>query len=173
MNINNNFLEGISKKILEKKFGEEHLMVLGALNKPEYDEQVAKSLDMKATIVRKLLNEMHNHEFVAYKRSKNPLTGWYTYVWERRDDKISGYLENYMKQKLMEIEQYKKIQEGNGHLENPPLFMCKDCGKEMTFIDAMSVQFSCPECEGNIINISGEMAARIMSNKEDEMNAEI
>ena len=61
--------------------------VLEKLSEWRYDNDIADELDVKVVTVRRLLNELHEFDLVSYKRTKNKETGWYTYIWKKREDK--------------------------------------------------------------------------------------
>jgi len=128
------------KKILGETIGDEHIITLEQLREPRYDEDIAEELNEKAVTIRKWLNELHDKSMVQYVRTKNPKTGWYTYVWERRDDKIIEYAQNHLEEKIA------KIAENLDYEENNIMFAC-DCSDEyfpMSY--AMENNFICKKC---------------------------
>ena len=136
----NNGLDKKLKKVLGETVSKEHIIVLEQLYEPMYDEDIAEELNEKAVTIRKWLNELHDKSMVQYVRTKNPKTGWYTYVWERRDDKILEYVKNHLKGKIS------KYDEKLDYEENNIMFAC-NCGDEyypMSY--TMENNFICKKC---------------------------
>lgn len=128
----------VVRDILVEILSPEHVQVIEALDKPRYDEDVAEDLEIKATIVRTILNDLHSASLVEYERSKNKKTGWYTYMWSRRDDKVDEYIGSYLQEKLIEL---------TSELEKEKTgikFACK-CSV-LPFESAVDMGFECPEC---------------------------
>ena len=126
------------RDILVESLSEDHIKVIDKLNKPKYDEDIADNMGMKATVVRTLLNDLHESGLVEYERSKNKRTGWYTYLWKRRDDKIRDYARGYLNKKIMDL---------NGKLNDETqsiIFKCA-CGK-VPYEAAMDSGFKCNTC---------------------------
>jgi len=124
--------------ILNMSMSNDHVAIIESLSKPKHDEDIAEKLGMKATIVRTLLNDLHAKCLVEYDRTKNKKTGWYTYLWKKRGDKIDEYIDTYLHEKLDGL---------NSQLEserNETVFSCS-CG--IAPLDrAMELNFMCPEC---------------------------
>lgn len=128
----------VMRKILVESMSEDHVAVIEKLSKPRYDEDIAEESKMKATIVRTLLNELHANSLVEYERSKNKKTGWYTYLWKKREDKIEEHVTNYLKQKLDELN--KRLEDEQGGIK----FTCS-CNRVL--LDAaLETNFVCPDC---------------------------
>jgi transcription factor E len=126
------------KDILVESLSEDHFNVLARLEKPKYDEDVAAELKVKATIVRTILNELHQSSLVEYQRTKNKRTGWYTYLWNRREDKISEFITNYLKKRLEEL---------NKELDAETQNLTFQCSCErVPYEIAMEASFLCDKC---------------------------
>lgn len=130
--------KSVLRDILVEGLSEEHVSIIEKLSEPKYDEDVAAELKLKATIVRTLLNDLHINNLVGYERSKNKKTGWYTYLWNRRDDKVREYIQSYLK---------KRIEELNKQLETEREGMSFNCScNRVPFEAAVELGFKCPEC---------------------------
>jgi len=106
---------------------------------PKHDEDIASELNVKATIVRTILNDLHKNSLVEYDRSKNKKTGWYTYKWKRREEeKVLEYVKEYLEQKLS------KLTENLNYEKSGTMFSCS-CRK-VPFDIAMESEFVCPKC---------------------------
>ncbi|MFH0859679.1 MAG: hypothetical protein V1921_00590 [Candidatus Altiarchaeota archaeon] len=131
----------VIREILTENLSENHVSIIKRLKKPSYDEDIATSLKVKATVVRTLLNELHEKSLVEYARSKNKKTGWYTYLWKRRDDKIDDYIRGIMNDKL-------KILNDQLELEKQAMIFDCACG-QVPFEIAMDTNFVCQNCGEN------------------------
>ena len=131
------------RDILVESLSEDHVKVIDKLNKPKYDEDVASELDVKATVVRTLLNDLHDNGLVEYERSKNKRTGWYTYLWKRRDEKIKDYVQGYLNNKITDLNS--KLNDETQNLT----FKCS-C-KRVPYESAMDTGFKCGSCNQTYI----------------------
>lgn len=127
----------ILNEILSESLGKEHISIIKKLSRPMYDEDLAADLGLKATIVRTLLNDLHAKRLVEYERIKNKATGWYTYIWKKRDDMIESYAKMYLEEKVNNL---------NTMLENEKTmnFKCS-CGV-FSLDEATSKNYICPSC---------------------------
>jgi len=58
-------------EILSETMSEGHVTVIETLSKPKHDEDIAAELNLKPTVVRTLLNDLHIKNLVEYERTKN------------------------------------------------------------------------------------------------------
>lgn len=129
----------LMRDIITESLSEEHVNIIEKLKKPQYDEDIADKLKIKATIVRTLLNELHEKSLVEYERSKNKKTGWYTYLWKRREDRVDDYLRNFLTNKLQTL---------NDALDLERQVMIFSCAcTQVPFEIAMDSKFVCPNCD--------------------------
>jgi transcription initiation factor TFIIE subunit alpha len=126
------------RDILADSLSKDHVRIIDKLDKPQYDEDIAAELRVKATIVRTLLNELHAASLVEYDRFKNKKTGWYTYLWKRREDKINEYVRNHLQDKLGQL--HKRLEDEKQSVQ----FGCKCSCRP--FEEAVDMQFKCPSC---------------------------
>lgn len=125
-------------EVLEKSMSEEHVTIINKLSEPKRDEEIASELNFKETTVRTILNDLHAEGLVEYERSKNKETGWYTYTWQKRDNKIQEYVQSHLHQKLDRLET-QLDQEQNGTM------LACSCDR-VPLNQAMEMDFICPEC---------------------------
>ncbi|MBN2251390.1 MAG: DUF742 domain-containing protein [Candidatus Altiarchaeota archaeon] len=148
-------------EVLTESMSKEHVTVLKKLSKPKHDEEIAAQLKLKATVVRTLLNDLHAENLVEYERSKNKKTGWYTYLWKKRDDKINEYVNSYLDRRLDDL---------NRQLEQEREGVTFNCGCErsdrVSMGDAMETDFMCPEC--NQVYVESDNG-KIIKNLESEI----
>lgn len=145
------------RSVLKESMSKDHVRIIEKLVKPQYDDDLAEQLKMKATAVRTLLNELHANNLVKYDRSKNKRTGWYTYMWMRREDQLNKHIKGYLETKLSELNQRLE-----GESESVS-FTCS-CDR-VPFDHAMECDFVCPKCEEKYEEFSN---AEIV----DELNTE-
>jgi len=131
------------RDILVESLSEDHVKVIDKLNKAKYDEDIASDLDVKATIIRTLLNDLHENGLVEYDRSKNKRTGWYTYMWRRRDEKIRDYVKGYLSGKINDLNS--KLNDETQNI----IFKCS-CSR-VPYDAAMQSGFKCNECNAEFI----------------------
>lgn len=140
MGSNNSLLNNI----LTESMSKDHVTVVDKLSKPKHDEDIAAELNLKATVVRTLLNDLHAKSLVEYKRTKNKRTGWYTYLWKRREDKIEEFIQYYLDNRLDILN--KQLQEE----KYSTTFNCS-C-RRVPLEEAMNTNFICPECNETFVN---------------------
>ena len=134
---------GIIRDVLLESLSESHISVLERLAEPKYDEDVAGELKLKATVVRTLLNDLHQNSLVEYQRSKNKKTGWYTYLWVRRENKIMEYVQNYLKTQIFDL---------NDRLDDETRNVTFQCGcMRVPYAAAMDSNFFCAGCKQQLI----------------------
>ena len=131
--------------------------VLEKLSEWRYDNDIADELDVKVVTVRRLLNELHEFDLVSYKRTKNKETGWYTYIWKKREDKSIEYAREYLNLHLLNL---------RNNLEHEESNMWFDCSCSRVTLDcAMESNFICPVCSETYIEAkSSERIKKIEGN---------
>ncbi|OYT26986.1 MAG: hypothetical protein B6U97_02665 [Candidatus Altiarchaeales archaeon ex4484_96] len=125
-------------EILAKSMSSDHVHIIDRLSEPKRDEEIAAELNMKETTIRTLLNDLHGEGLVEYKRTKNKRTGWYTYTWNKRNDKIDNYVRTQLNLKLG------KLNDKLDKEENSTILSCS-CSR-VSLSEAMELDFICPEC---------------------------
>lgn len=124
--------------ILSESMSPDHVTIIKKLSEPKRDEEIAAELNVKETVIRTLLNDLHLKSLVEYERTKNKKTGWYTYLWKKREEKITEYIQNYLQNRL-DILQADLDVEKNGSA-----FRC-GCSR-VSLEEATETNFVCPEC---------------------------
>jgi len=128
----------VIRDVLAESLSEAHVNVLERLAEPKYDEDVATELKIKATVVRTILNDLHQNSLVEYQRTKNKKTGWYTYLWVRREEKIKDYAQTYLKTQLIDL---------STRLDDETKSLTFQCGcMRVPYEAAMESNFQCPTC---------------------------
>jgi transcription initiation factor TFIIE subunit alpha len=153
----------VLRDILVEGLSAEHVAIIEKLSEPKYDEDVAGELKLKATVVRTLLNDLHFNNLVGYERSKNKKTGWYTYLWNRRDDKIREYIRGYLMKRLDEL---------NKQLDAEKEGLTFNCAcKRVPFETALELGFKCPECNEKIVEYDNEEIVDRIVNEISKVNS--
>jgi len=129
------------KEILSKSLGEDYILLIEELKDFVYDEDVAKKIGIKTTIIRKWLNELHTNSLVEYARTKNKKTGWYVYLWRIRENKILEYAINILN---------KEIEKVRNEIEEESNFDFRCSCTKYNFSEAMELNFECPKCKTKI-----------------------
>jgi len=140
--------DGMLFDILSETLTEDHITIIERLSKPRQDEELAEELNLKATIVRTLLNDLHAKSLVEYDRTKNKRTGWYTYVWRVREEKLREYVRNYLENKLSQLTG------GMDQETGMATFNCL-CGR-VSFEAAFDNNFLCPKCNKKLEEFSNK-----------------
>lgn len=130
--------EHVILDVISESLGEEYVPIIEQLSKPKHDDKIAEELSMKATIVRTLLNDLHAKNLVEYTRTKNKKTGWYTYLWKKRDEEIRNFIKVYLNDKLDELNKQLETE------QNSVVFTCS-CSRVSLDV-AMENNFICPKC---------------------------
>ncbi|MFH1125491.1 MAG: hypothetical protein V1703_00045, partial [Candidatus Altiarchaeota archaeon] len=83
-------------------------------------------------------------------------TGWYTYLWNRRDDKIKEYIKNYLNKRLEDL---------NKQLETERECLSFTCScNRIPFESAVELEFKCPECNEKMAEYdNSEIVDRIVN----------
>ncbi|OYT36903.1 hypothetical protein B6U91_00105 [Candidatus Pacearchaeota archaeon ex4484_71] len=142
--------------MLDKLLREVVLIVVGKsaeeiatiLNSKKYENEfnIAKKLDLTINQTRNILYKISNVGLVTSIRKKDKKKGWYTYFWKFDVLKCLEFLKGRIVRELEDIEQ--KIHERRTSV----FYYCKRCNIEVNEEEALSLNFSCPEC-GDIFQI--------------------
>ncbi len=138
MNIQRDMDTKLINDVLAKSMSQEHVIIINKLSEPKRDEEIATELNMKETTVRTLLNDLHAEGLVEYERTKNKRTGWYTYTWKKRDEKIREYVRDQLNLELNRLINELEME------ENGTILACS-CSR-VSLNEAMEMNFVCPEC---------------------------
>lgn len=104
------------------------------------DEELAKKMKLKVTEVRTILNRLHYRGVACYRKSKNRKTGWYSYTWGIKSQRIADLLLEETQEKMEKLETKQTIQSNYG------LFSCNSECETVPFEVAAEYNFRCPEC---------------------------
>lgn len=144
------------KEILLKFFEDGCVDMLKELDDYICDEILSNRKNVRAPTVRKWLNLLHTHGLVEYSKTKDKQSGWFTYRWKTRLDKITEFAISEIDN---EIENISKEME-NIRVHN---FVC-DC-MTWTYIEALESDFVCIKCQKGIVEKKGDGTLSEMESK--------
>lgn len=129
------------------------------------DEDLAAETGINLNSVRHSLYTLYEKRLAEYHRIKNNETGWLTYLWQIRIDRIYDAIREDLATVLDKLERRERFEEEND------FYICKDCGIILPFAQAMDFEFKCPECKEAIAHFDNDallaaLKQRIASIKE-------
>ncbi|HJJ46722.1 MAG TPA: transcription factor [Methanocorpusculum sp.] len=137
---------------LEKLVGEEGMEFIQKCPDGEYsDEDIAEITGINLNTVRHSLYNLYEKRLADYRRIKNNETGWLTYLWTMKMENISNVLTAEMASVKEKLAARLAFDQKND------FYQCSACGQMMTFTDAMSLDFKCPECGENMTHFDDEL----------------
>ena len=136
---------------LDRLIGEEGLDLLERFPEGgEYsDEDLAEKTGINLNSVRHTLYTLYEKRLAEYRRLKNTETGWLTYLWTLRLDRIPGAITEDMKMMLEKLESREAFEEEND------FYLCKNCGT-YTFNEVVELDFACPRCTQPVEHFDNE-----------------
>jgi transcription initiation factor TFIIE subunit alpha len=152
---------------LHRLIGDEGLDLLNRFPREgeHSDEDLAAKTGINLNSVRHSLYTLYEKRLAEYHRIKNNETGWLTYLWQLRIDRIYDAIREDLELILDKLER-------RGHFEEEnDFFICKECGIIYPFTQVMETKFVCPECDNPISHFDNEalllaLKKRILAIKE-------
>jgi transcription initiation factor TFIIE subunit alpha len=115
------------------------------------DEELAEKTGINLNNVRHTLYTLYEKRLAEYRRLKNTETGWLTYLWHLRLDRVHDVVEENIKDVLEHLDARLTYEEKND------FYMCKTCGVIYTFSDSVNWNFECPNCEEMLEHFDNEL----------------
>ncbi|MDD1670170.1 MAG: transcription factor [Methanomicrobiales archaeon] len=139
------------RSYLHRLIGDEGLDLLEKFPEGgEYsDEELAEKTGINLNSVRHTLYTLYEKRLAEYRRLKNTETGWLTYLWTLRLDRIQTAVREDMKMLLEKLEARESFEEEND------FFLCKTCGT-FTFNEVVDLDFACPRCTQPVEHFDNE-----------------
>ncbi|HTY51830.1 MAG TPA: transcription factor [Methanomicrobiales archaeon] len=139
------------RSYLRRLIGEEGLDLLGRVpEEGEYsDEDLAEKTGINLNSVRHTLYTLYEKRLAEYRRLKNTETGWLTYLWTLRLDRVPSAIKEDMRMLLEKLEARESFEEEND------FYLCKNCGT-FTFNEVMELDFACPRCTQPVEHFDNE-----------------
>jgi transcription initiation factor TFIIE subunit alpha len=146
---------------LMRMIGEEGLGLLEKFPREgEYsDEDLAERTGINLNTVRHTLYTLYEKRLAEYRRIKNSETGWLTYLWQLKLDRMDDILYEDMMavlEKLMARERYE---------EENDFYICKNCGVIFTFDEAFVRDFECPPCDEKMDHFDNELLLKALKSR--------
>jgi transcription initiation factor TFIIE subunit alpha len=113
------------------------------------DEDLAEKTGINLNSVRHTLYTLYEKRLAEYRRLKNTETGWLTYLWTLRLDRIPSAITEDMKMMLEKLESRETFEEEND------FYLCKNCGT-FTFNEVVELDFACPRCTQPVEHFDNE-----------------
>lgn len=131
------------------------------------DEEIAKTLKLKVTEVRTILNRLHYRGIAEYSKTKNQKTGWCNFAWEINQRRIAELLLDSQKEEL------EKLEKKHAFEETYMFFGCKKKCTSVPFEVAAEYQFKCPDCSKELEQLDNEQRKYELSKQLTETRQEI
>ncbi len=131
------------------------------------DEEIGKSLKIKITEIRAVLNRLHYRGIACYNKTRNQKTGWYSYTWDIKTGRIAELVLEQYAEEIQKLEKKKQWE------KNYALFTCQNKCSHIPFEVAVEYQFKCPECGNNMEAIDGEKNKREITKKIKTLTEEV
>ena len=123
------------------------------------DEELAEKTGVNLNTVRHTLYTLYEKRLAEYRRLKNTETGWLTYLWHLRLDRVHDVLEEEIRDALEHLDARLSYGERND------FYMCKNCSVIYTFTDAANWNFECPNCEVMLEHFDNELIANALKRR--------
>ncbi len=140
--------------------GPQGLEIVKTIGEGATDERIEKSTKLKLSVIRSVLNVLHNHGIVEYTREKNMTTGWFTYTWKVN---MNRAMTNFLTHKKKEYETIRDKLSANG--EQTLIYKCPKGCASMFFDEAQKTDFACPSCTARLKFSDGSKQLREMETK--------
>ncbi|MBI5159613.1 hypothetical protein HY992_05835 [Candidatus Micrarchaeota archaeon] len=142
-----------AKSLLLEVGGENALKVVEGIADPTSAEELAKTMGLKVSGVRVVLNKLHSQGLVEYAKVRGGDTGWYYYVWTFRVPELQALIQE--KDKCVKLLEASVPDAVVGKEELKNLFACPKCNTRVKFEDAMDLRFKCGDCGKTLKNLNG------------------
>jgi transcription initiation factor TFIIE subunit alpha len=139
------------RSYLHRLIGDEGLELLERFpEEGEYsDEDLAEKTGINLNSVRHTLYTLYEKRLAEYRRLKNTETGWLTYLWTLRLDRIEAAILEDMRLILEKLEARESYESEND------FYLCETCGT-FTFNEVMELDFVCPRCSQPVEHFDNE-----------------
>ncbi|CCJ36783.1 transcription initiation factor TFIIE alpha subunit [Methanoculleus bourgensis MS2] len=150
---------------LLRMIGEEGIELLKRFPEGEEhsDEELAEMTEINLNTVRHTLYTLYEKRLAEYRRLKNTETGWLTYLWHLRLDRLQDVIEEEIRDVLEHLDARLTYEEKND------FYICKNCGVIYTFTDAAEWNFECPNCEEMLEHFDNELIATALRRRVEKI----
>lgn len=137
------------------------------MKKPVTDEEIGKKLPLKITEIRAILNRLHYMGVAGYQKTRNNKTGWYSYTWEIRPERLAELILEEQTAEMHKLEQKLSFE------KNYAFFSCSDKCNNFPFEIAAEYQFKCPHCGTTMNSVDNQKSLRDLKRKLGVVGAEL
>lgn len=127
------------------------------------DEELAEMTEINLNTIRHTLYTLYEKRLAEYRRLKNRETGWLTYLWHLRLDRLYDVIEEEIRDALEILDTRLTYEERND------FYICANCGIIYTFADAAEWNFECPNCEDMLEHFDNELIANSLRRRVEEI----
>ncbi|PSP37693.1 transcription factor [Halobacteriales archaeon QH_7_65_31] len=131
------------------------------------DEELAEELNLELNAVRRALFILYENDLASYRRLRDEDSGWLTYLWTFEYENIPEQLETEMHRLLDALVERRKYE-----LENQ-FYLCEEDSIRFEFGEAMEYGFECPNCGGQLVDMSNARLVDAMDERIDELRDEL
>jgi transcription initiation factor TFIIE subunit alpha len=158
----------VVQKYLHYVVGEENFEVaMNPVDGEMIDERIAEKIDMEVNSVRQTLIALSEEDLATYRRVRDNESGWLTYYWRYRYDRIPERLVEYMSKLQTFLEERRQYEKQN------QFFLCRSCGNRYEFEAATELEFKCPNCIGRLESANPDIVIRCINNRIDEIEKQL
>jgi transcription initiation factor TFIIE subunit alpha len=123
------------------------------------DEDLAAQTGINLNSVRHTLYTLYEKRLAEYHRIKNNETGWLTYLWQLRTDRIHDSIREDMETILEKLSRRERFEEEND------FYKCSECHQIFTFPIAMNTDFKCPDCDLPLTHFDNEILLKSLKSR--------
>ncbi len=150
LKISENEIDSTLKKVLVDFGGKEALIIAKILiettNEDLTDERIAELSVVKLNIVRKILYILNENKLTEFQRVRDKRSGWYIYYWKETFGNLPNLLSERKDHVVNQLDIRMRFENENF------FFTCNNsCTGRYIFIDAMDLNFRCPNCDGGVL----------------------
>ena len=121
-------------------------ILLNTANEELTDERISELSTVKLNIVRKILYILNENKLTEFQRVRDKRSGWYIYYWKETFDNLTNLLSERKDATIDKLNIRMKFENDNF------FFICNNgCKGRFVFIDAMDLNFTCPNCDGGVL----------------------
>lgn len=149
--------------------GETCPKLISLCNGPVTDEEIFNTLedDTKLTKIRSVLNKLHYKGIATYERTRDKNSGWYTYTWNIKPERIVELITQIHNES---IEDFEKRLENE---QNYVYFQCPNNCERMPFEIASEYNFKCPECNSDMQTTDNTQLIKDLENTIEDTKKQI
>lgn len=159
----------IAQEFLKNTAGEyavELVSICSGKRKPITDEEIGKKLPLKVTEIRTILNRLHYRGIACYQKTKNNQTGWYSYTWEIKNNRIAEIILEKQTEEILKLE--KNIEFEGSHA----FFSAGKDAHEYPFEIAAEYNFKDPETGKPLKAIDNKKRIKSLNKKIENLKEE-